>query len=187
MKAISTVQGLWFYRGLCLLVTAIAVHILAIWVTPRAIMWIVLHGPNSRAIASYNQAAHMSPVDATSRGIVLPSPDLLYSVCVFDVSQGPVRVTAHLQLPSYWSIALYGANSDNFFVINDRSAGTRPVDLWLVSAQGSTPSRPVPPDSRVITTPSSTGLLLMRVLTGDYDAEKAMIEPARRTLTCTPT
>ena len=35
------------------------------------------------------------PLTAQSRGIVLPSPDLLYSVCVFDVSQGPVRVTAN--------------------------------------------------------------------------------------------
>ena len=33
---------------------------------------------------------------------------------------------------SYWSIALYAANSDNFFVVNDRQAGGRPVDLVLV-------------------------------------------------------
>ena len=31
---------------------------------------------------------------------------------------------------------------------------------------------------------SSTGFLLMRVLTTDYEAEKAVVEPARRTLQC---
>lgn len=94
-------------------------------------------------------------------------------------------VTAHPQLQSYWSIALYAANSDNFFVVNDRGVGTKPVDLWLVSQQGSAYSRAVPAGAQVIVTPSNTGLLLMRVLTGNYEADKARVEPARRTLACT--
>jgi uncharacterized membrane protein len=186
VKTLSASKRLWFYRGLGLLLTTVFVHVLAVWATPRAIMWIVMHGPSSQALNMYNQAAFPPPVDAKSRGIVLPSPDLLYSLCVFDVSKGPVRVTADPQLKSYWSIALYGANSDNFFVINDRAAGTRPVDLWLVSPKGNAPSPAVPPGSRVIVVPSSSGLLLMRVLTGNYEVEKTVIEPARRTLACTP-
>jgi uncharacterized membrane protein len=186
MKAISATQRLWFYRALTLLATAVLVHLLAVWATPRAIMWVLMHAPSTRALNAYNQAAFTPPVDAASRSIVLPSPDLLYSICVFDVSKGPVRVSAHPQLPSYWSIALYGDNSDNFFVINDRTAGTQPVDLWLVSAQGSTASPAVPSGSQVVVTPSTTGLVLMRVLTGNYETEKSVVEPARRTLACAP-
>ena len=92
-----------------------------------------MNGPKASATFGKNQTYFPAPVTASSRDIVLPSPDLLYSVCVFDVSQGPVRVTANPQLKSYWSVALYAANSDNFFVINDRKAGDKPVDLWLVS------------------------------------------------------
>ncbi|OYT93834.1 MAG: hypothetical protein CFE43_00355 [Burkholderiales bacterium PBB3] len=186
MKPLTTHQRLWFYRALTLLATVVIVHVLAIWATPRLIMRVLMHGPMAQAMHMQNQAAFPPPVKASSRSVVLPSPDLLYSVCVFDISRGPVRVTAAPQLPGYWSIALYAANSDNFFVVNDRTAGTKPVDLWLVSERGSDAAQRVPPGSQVVVAPSTTGFLLMRVLTGNYETEKALVEPARRTLSCTP-
>jgi uncharacterized membrane protein len=110
----------------------------------------------------------------------------LYSVCAYDTTNGPVRITANPALQSYWSIALYGANSDNFFVVNDRTAQGQPVNLWLVSEGANAHAQPVPDGARVVVSPSRKGFLLMRVLTGDYEAEKAIVEPARRTLTCSP-
>ena len=56
--------------------------------------------------------------DASQRRVVMPSPDLLYATCAFDVRQRPLRIQADPKLPGYWSIALYAANSDNFFVLN---------------------------------------------------------------------
>lgn len=186
MKAFSTTQRLWFYRTLTLLTTAILVHLLAVWAAPRAIMQVLLNGRVAQTMNMHNQAAYPPPVDASSRNVVMPSPDLLYSVCAFDVRQGPVRITAHPQLQSYWSIALYAANSDNFFVVNDRQAANQPINLWLVS-EGANPGGLQPPaGAKVVVSPSSTGFLLMRVLTGDYAAEKDALEPARRTLQCTP-
>lgn len=182
--AITTTQRLWFYRVLSLLVTAVLAHLLLVWAAPRLIMQVLMFGPQAREMNMLNQASFPPAVTAQSRSVVMPSPDMLYSVCVFDVSQGPVRVTAHPQLQSYWSIALYAANSDNFFVINDRTAQNRPVDLWLVSEGANAVAQPVPPGSTVVVAPSTQGFLLMRVLTGDYEAEKAQVEPARRTLTC---
>jgi uncharacterized membrane protein len=87
-------------------------------------------------------------------------------------------------LANYWSVALYAANSDNFFVRNDRQAQGRPVDLWLVAPGGDPQQKPPPAGAEVVVSPSSTGFLLMRVLTTDYQAEKAVVEPARRTLQC---
>ena len=103
-------------------------------------------------------------------------------MCVFDLSRGPVRVTANPQLKTYWSIALYAANSDNFFVINDRQAGDAPVDLTIAEADAMPYA--APPGGKVIASPSKQGFLLMRVLTGNYQAEKATVEPARRSLRC---
>ncbi len=185
MKNFTEHQRLWFYRGLALLVTAILVHVAAVWAAPRLIMQVLMNGPMAKALNMYNQAAFPPPVTASSRSIVLPSPDLLYSVCVYDVSQGPVRVTANPQLKSYWSVALYSANSDNFFVVNDRKAGDKPVDLWLVSEGANEDGHKVPESSTVVVSPSKQGFLLMRVLTGNYEAERATVEPARRTLNCT--
>lgn len=187
MKTWSNTQRLWFYRGLTLLTTAILAHLLAVWAAPRLIMHVLMNGSAAHAMNMYNQAAYPPPVDASARTVVMPSPDLLYSVCAFDVRQGPLRITAHPQLTSYWSIALYGANSDNFFVRNDRQAAGKPVDLWLVSGQQFSSASMLPPQgSTVVVSPSGTGFLLMRVLTGNYDAEKDVLEPARRTLQCAP-
>ena len=189
MKRLTDRNRLWFYRVLTLITTAILVHLAAVWAAPRLIMQVLMHGPMAQSMNMQNQAAFPPPVTAASRTVVMPSPDLLYSVCVFDLTAGPVRISANPQLKSYWSIALYAANSDNFFVINDRKMDGQPVDLWLVSETGTSDARPIPftipAGAQVVVSPSKTGFLLMRVLTGDYEAEKHRIEPARRTLACT--
>ena len=184
MRTWTNPQRLWFYRGLTLLATAILVHLLVVWATPRLIMNRLMSGPAAQAMNMRNQAAFPPAVDATARRVVMPSPDLLYSVCVFDVSEGPVRIAANPNLKSYWSIALYAANSDNFFVVNDRKSAGKPVDIWLVSPGGSPGIRPIPDGAQVVVSPSKTGFLLMRVLTGDYEGEKHRIETARHTLVC---
>lgn len=184
MKPVTTTQRLWFYRWLTLAATVVLVHLLAVWAAPRIIMAVVLKGPVAQGMNMQNQAAFPPAVTARSRTVVMPSPDLLYSVCAFDVGQGPVHITAHPQLSSYWSVALYADNSDNFFVINDRKAAGQPVNLWLVSEGANPTDAKAPPGAQVVVAPSRKGLLLMRVLTGDYEAEKAVVEPARRTLNC---
>lgn len=184
MRGFTNHQRLWFYRTLSLLVTALVVHVAAVWAVPRAIMHVLMHGPTAQKMNMRNQAAFPEAVTAQSRTVVMPSPDMLYSVCAYDLDAGPVHVKAHPVLPNYWSIALYAANSDNFFVRNDRQSQGRPVDLWVVPPVTDGPQKPVPAGSEVVVSPSNTGFLLLRVLTTDYQAEKAVLEPARRTLQC---
>ena len=184
MKSWTSQQRLWFYRTLSLCVTALIAHLALVWATPRLIMRHVMQGPSALEMNMLNNAAFPPPVDASSRRVVMPSPDMLYSVCVFDVSKGPVRVSARPRLETYWSIALYSANSDNFFVVNDREVGHAAVDLWLVSEGPNTTAPAVPAGAKVVITPSEKGFLLMRVLTGNYEAEKSVVETARRTLVC---
>ena len=186
MRRMNNRTRLWFYRGLTLLATAVIVHLVAVWAVPRLIMQRLMHGPAVRELNAHGRAAFPAPVDAASRRVVMPSPDLLYAVCVLDLSKGPVRITARPGLDTYWSIALYAANSDNYFVINDRLVGKGAVDLWLVSADGNARSPPVPAGAQVVVSPSREGFLLMRVLSADYAAEAAVLEPARRSLACAP-
>jgi uncharacterized membrane protein len=172
------------YRSAALVVVAVTVHFLAVWATPYLIMRVLMDGPMARAMNMQNQAAFPPPVNAKVRTVVMPSPDLLYSVCVYDLSAGPVHISANPGLSSYWSIALYAANSDNFFVINDRKAAGKPVDVLLVSDVGNSTENRNAVGSQVVVSPSTKGFLLMRVLTGDYEVEKSVVEPARRTLVC---
>jgi uncharacterized membrane protein len=105
-----------------------------------------------------------------------------------------MRIRADPKTPHYWSIALYAANSDNFFVINDRQAAGLPVDIVLNGPSpyptgAPSPSQPAsaqPTGSQTVHAPSTQGLLLMRVLVTDYTRERDIVEAARRSLQCEP-
>lgn len=179
----------WALRFGAVIALAAGVHLLAVWALPRLIMHKVLSTtPAELGARSDAQAAatvHFPPMtDATQRRIVLPSPDLLYAVCRFDLAQAPLRIRADPKLPGYWSVALYAANSDNFFVVNDRQLAGAPLDLIVVGEGAS--SAPLPPGARRVVAPSTRGLVLMRVLVADYTVERATVESARRTLRCDP-
>lgn len=171
-------------RAAGLLAVAALVHVATLWALPRLIMArLSMAAPPEQKLGVY-----LPPMtDETQRRIVMPSPDLLYATCAFDLRAQPLRIRADPRSAghqAYWSIALYASNSDNFFVLNDRQTGTRPVDLLLIHRD--TPARPHPAGASVVRSPSSRGLLLLRVLVADYAAEREVVEAARKTLRCEP-
>ena len=177
----------WLLRALAVLAIAAGAHLLAVWAIPRFIMAKVLSTTPQQLGAKPGSTAsvYFPPMtDATQRRIVMPSPDLLYATCLFDVSRRPLRIQADPRLPGYWSVAAYAANSDNFVVVNDRQLAGKPLDMVLVGPQGAEAGWVMPPGARVVIAPSNRGLVLMRVLVADYVTERAVLEPARRTLRC---
>ena len=166
-------------RLAAVLAIAAAVHALAIWAVPRAIMGRVIG-----SVAAEGGAGPLlpPPIDARARRIVLPNPDLLYALCAYDLGAGPLRVRASPGEPGYWSIALYAANTDSWFVLNDRQASGRPVDL-VVTAPGAGAVAP-PGGALRVESPSARGLLLMRVLLTGEAGQRAAAEAARRSLRC---
>lgn len=101
---------------------------------------------------------------ANARTVVRPSPDLLYTACVFDLRRGPLHISTPVP-DSYISVSGFGANSNNFFAVNDRNAvtdaqGRKHLDL-LLSRDATTP---VPAGARHIVAPSDRGLILFRTL-----------------------
>jgi uncharacterized membrane protein len=148
------------------LLLAFATYYASIWALPRVIMQRVHKvaepadaPPASKSAGSV--AVFPAMTSHASRQVVMPSPDLLYAICSLDLSQRPARIQAHpVQAPAYWSIALYAANSDNFFAINDRQAAGQPVQLILLAPGQAT-------------------------LTG-LSATTQIIQAARRSLRCEP-
>jgi uncharacterized membrane protein len=178
---LSSRRRLWAWRIGATLALAAAVHLLAVWAVPRVIMGHVL----SAAQPEKTTGVFLPPMtDASARRIVMPSPDLLYATCAFDVGTRPLRIRADPKSPRYWSIALYADNSDNFFVINDREAAGKPIDIVLIGPKAYAQAPALPAGANVIDAPSARGLLLMRVLVADYAAEKSVVEAARGTLSC---
>jgi uncharacterized membrane protein len=103
-----------------------------------------------------NAWRHAPRVTEKSRRIVRPSPDLAYSSCVYDLTNGPVRVTA-AAWDDYMSVSVFASNSDNIFVINDRQATTG-VEFVLVPSGTKRPSG----SKIVVESPSTRGIVLQR-------------------------
>jgi len=166
--------------SLPILVLAALLHVLTIIAIPRIIM--------GRAIAQlampagYNTLYHPARISAASRAIVRPSPDLAYSICVFDVSTAPLRITSPIP-HDYLSISLFADNTDNFFVVNDRQVASSIIDLVLIGPQGAAPA--IPAGAQLVRAPSTRGVVLMRrVIPSDAAYER--IDAERHQATCGP-
>ncbi len=163
---------LWVVSGV---IVAAGVH----WATITAMPGIVmstLHG-RLKDQAGLNTIVHVPRPDADARGVVRPSPDLLYSICAFDLTNG--RLTLEAQVPeSYWSLALYADNTDNFFVLNDRQVTTPEIRLTVLP-----PNADNTGDPGAIVAPSTTGIALFRTLvTGEDDLRR--LDAIRREARC---
>jgi uncharacterized membrane protein len=162
-----------------ILVVAAGVHVLAVQMLPSFIMGRVLNVIGNDATG---RITFSDRPDETARRVVRPSPDLLYSVCVFDVSKNPLKITTGAPADTYWSVSFFADNTDNFFVLNDKQAQGAPTTIILIG-QG----QKVPPQAEgaatVISAPSSRGLVLFRTLIND-EARLPEIDRQRREARC---
>ena len=82
----------WLKWGAFTLVLAAIVH----WTTVAYAPTLIMSRAMSTIAASTkgtNTIGHGERSTAASRTIVLPSPDLLYSTCTYDVSRRPLKIT----------------------------------------------------------------------------------------------
>ncbi len=151
------------------LLIAIITHVVLLLAVPRVLM----QGAMNRLGAAGENAWHSGErVTARSRQIVRPSPDFAYSACVYDLRRGPVRI-AVTPWPSYWSLSFYGANSDNFFVVDDREM-RRGATILLIRAGRRRPET----NDVVVESPSARGVALIRRLAPSPDTHAAAVATA---------
>jgi uncharacterized membrane protein len=109
---------------------AVLAHVGTVLVVPNAIMSIAMTRIGETA-GGTNKLYHTPKVTPQNQTIVRPSPDLAYSICALDLSKGPVRAFIG-KGSDYASAAIYGANTDNVFTLNDRQIGTEGARLLIV-------------------------------------------------------
>jgi len=159
---------------------AALIHLVTIAVMPHFLMARAM--AKLAAGAGYNVLTHPDRADASDRDIVRSSPDLAYSVCVFDVSHQPLRITAPVRW-GYMSLSLFADNTDNFFVVNDQQVAGGRIDIVLEGP--SSPTGDVSGGAQVVRAPSNKGVILFRrVIPGDE--EYARIDAERREARCVP-
>jgi uncharacterized membrane protein len=170
----------WKWIAGTLLIAAV-VHAASLLALPRLIMLRTMTALTRSAPA--NTIFYPPQPTARSRAVVRPSPDLLYSICVYDLNaaNGAVRISTHDMPNSYWSVSVFDANTNNFFALNDRQAKTGATDFLLVARGASAAATGLP----VITAPTSRGIVLFRTLIDD-ERRLAEIDAARRHADCTP-
>lgn len=154
-------------------------HAALLYFGPSLIMARVLGRMTERA--GYNAMVHPPRPNAANNTIVRSSPDLLYSACAYDLSAGPVRISAEVPPDTYWSMSFYDLNTNNYRVINDGQATAGAV-LIVLRRDGENGLPPA--GAEVITSPTERGVILIRTLIND-ETRLAGIDAVRRTAKCT--
>lgn len=166
----------WPLRVAIVLGSALVAHVAALALVPRAIFTSVVGRPFEGQ--GTNALGHRE-LPKPGMGAWGPSPDLLYSKCVYDVSAGPVRITTPVP-DSYWSMSVYAANTDLVAVVNDRELPEHRLDAVLALAGQTTPA-----GMRVIRVPQARGAAFFRTLVADPTREPAL-DALRRQGRCAP-
>lgn len=149
----------WLKPLLFGLIIAIIAHVATILMLPNVIMNVAFKRIADNA-GGINTLFHSPLVTPQSQTIVRSSPDLAYSTCALDLTNGPVEVFVG-KGADYASVALYGANTDNVFALNDLKIGPQGARFMILS-----PYMPeiAAPGTQVIWLPSDRGLILVRRL-----------------------
>lgn len=126
----------------------------------------------------WNRFTHAPQVNARAQFVVRPSPDLLYSSCPFDLSAGPLEVTAEPVTGHYSSISVFDAQTNVAFVRNDEDMAGRPMRVVLALV-----GQAVPAGVQVVRLSAPRGVVLQRVLLAE-PSEVAVVDPLRRRATC---
>jgi uncharacterized membrane protein len=150
---------------------ALATHFAVLYAFPYALMSAAMTRVSAGHVNQWRPGAR---VTEASRSIVKPSPDLAYSTCVFDLSQGPVEMRVG-PWRSYWSLSLYQDNTDNFFVVDDREAHDG-ADIIVLRAGMAAPAHT---SAQVVQSPSSRGIALVRRLAPSLDDYNGALQAGR--------
>lgn len=165
------------YAGATLAIAAL-VHMGTVYALPRFIM------ARTLAIMAPANTMHFGKrPDSTSRTVVRPSPDLLYATCPFDLSKGPLRVTARVPHWTYWSVSVFDSATNNFFVKNDRQIAGDFLEILLVRPHQAWPPLDNALERVILFAPSEKGLVLFRTVI-DNDKNLAALGEMLRQSRC---
>lgn len=160
------------------LVLAITGYLIEMTAYPKLMMWgatrMVAKG------AGYNTLFYGPLPTDQSRAIVRPSPDIAYSSCPFDVSNGPVLVDVEPVPSPYWSLSVFDHRTDVAYVRNNLDANNQPIRI-AIAKEG----QPVPDGMQAVRVSGTTGIALIRILVQDAKQFPA-IEAARKKSSCKP-
>jgi uncharacterized membrane protein len=140
-------------------------HVAGLWAYPRWAMSQAIEEIGGEAQIMQWRASER--VDAGAHGREFPNPHFAAARCAFDLRRGPVSIRTAPWV-AYWSVSLYGDNSDNFFTLNDREA-PRGADIVLIRAGKRAPTS----SAQIVSSPSARGVAIIRRLAPSSETHAA--------------
>ena len=144
---------------------AAAGHIFVLKKTPSVIMNKAMTAMDQRGVEThgFTLSPRLTPQTQT---VVRPSPDLAYSICLYDFSQGGILHVSAAAYDNYASISFFDSETNNFATLrvgkNEDNAG-KTFRLYP-------PTHRIPPNFKIaddpmrIDAPTSRGIILIRRL-----------------------
>jgi uncharacterized membrane protein len=122
------------------------------------------------AIAEPYQPVLLENVEPSVLPASQRNPFLRAVACRFDLSDGPLRVSAREAVP-FWSMSLYDRSGLNVFSISDRAAPGNVPDLLVLTSKQLSELRTEMPEtfdqSLFVETDVTQGMIVLRVLVPD--------------------
>jgi uncharacterized membrane protein len=129
--------------------------------------------------ASQDAYARLEPITPVNQMTAIPRPTaakalmpymdpaFAVAVCRYDLGRGPMKLTAPVS-QAYTSVTFYTKLGVAYYGINDRAAGRRTIELYLMT----TAQHEAMPDEEdvtaadrlIIESPGTTGLIVLRAL-----------------------
>ncbi len=127
-----------FIPGLVMLIIAAAVtHLLVLKASPSFVM--------SKARSAFQEGGMSlnhwvgSPrITPQTQTVVRPSPDLAYAICLFDVSDGPVSISAPAW-DEYGSLSIFDEQTNNIYVTSLKASDAAPTRILVAKNRYSEP------------------------------------------------
>jgi uncharacterized membrane protein len=138
----------------------------------------LMEGAIRRVSAESDVMRHGALATPENQPIVRPSPDLAYSTCPYDLTEGPVEVSVTPVPGRYSSLSVFDARTDVVFVRNDRQAREKPYKV-VIAREG----QAVPNGVEVVRVGYDRGIALIRLLL-NTPSEITALEGVRRQSSC---
>lgn len=158
--------------ALLTVVLALGLHWAGMWYFPSYLTSSMVNTIQSRRGLAVNKLYHGELRWAGTDPVPRDNPDTVTSFGVYDVSETPVRIRCVVpESDNYWSLTLFAWNTDNFYVVNDRTAESRQFDLVIVKpGSGYRKSG----NEEVITSPTDKGVIIVRLIVTDREDQQQL-------------
>ena len=167
----------WLGPVLAGLIVAVAVAYATVSFIPYGLMTIAMDRLGQGGI---NRMSYGNLATPARQPVVRPSPDLAYSACPYDVSQGPLAIDVVPVPGRYSSLSVFDAATDVIFVRNDAEAAGKPYRV-VIARDG----QAVPTGVDVVRTSHDRGIALIRLLLKE-PTEIEGLDAVRRQSRCEP-